>query len=83
MHRVDGMHQGKLKYDFQGPYEIMSGTPHGWYEIRRVGKSLVTKAAKEQLRTWRTDWSMTMDLEELLAMLDDSERTTKPEEENK
>ena len=77
------MHQGKLKYEFQGPYEIMAVTPQGQYEIRRVGKSLVTKAAKEQLRTWPTDWSMTMDLEELLAMLDDSERTTKPEEENK
>ena len=49
------MHQGKLKYEFQGPYEIMAVTPQGQYEIRRVGKYYVTKAAKEQLRTWPTE----------------------------
>nr|CAI5842827.1 unnamed protein product [Callosobruchus analis] len=70
MHRDDRLHQGKLKYEFQGPYEIMGITPEGRFETRRVGKSLVTKAAKEQLRSWPSDWSLTMDKEELLENLE-------------
>ncbi|CAG9773238.1 unnamed protein product [Ceutorhynchus assimilis] len=53
-----------------GPYEIMGITSEGRYEIKRVGKSLVTKDAKEQLRIWPSDWSMTMDMEELLEDLE-------------
>lgn len=70
MHRDDRMHQGKLKYEFQGPFEIVNITSEGRYEIKRVGKSHVTKAAKEQLRRWPSDWSMLMDIEELLENLD-------------
>ncbi|CAH2008626.1 unnamed protein product [Acanthoscelides obtectus] len=73
MHRDDKMHQGKLKYEFQGPFEIVGITPKGRYEMKRVGKSLVTKAAKEQLRSWPSDWSMTVNMEELLVDLEDDE----------
>ncbi|CAH2019474.1 unnamed protein product [Acanthoscelides obtectus] len=41
--------------------------------MKRVGKSLVTKAAKEQLRSWPSDWSMTVNMEELLEDLEDDE----------
>lgn len=71
MHRDDRMHQGKLKYEFQGPFEIISITSEGRYEIRRVGKSLLTKAAKEQLRMWPSDWSMTTNMEELFELIED------------
>ena len=81
MHRDDCMHPGKSKYEFQGPYEIMAVTPQGQYEIRRVGKYYVTKAAKEQLRTWPTE--LVNDNGLTLPVLDDSKRTTKPEQENK
>ncbi|CAH1122287.1 unnamed protein product [Ceutorhynchus assimilis] len=70
MHRDDRMHQGKLKYEFQGPFEIMNITPEGRYEIKRVGKSLITKAAKEQLRIWPNDWSLSMDMPELLEIME-------------
>lgn len=74
MHRDDQMHQSKLKYEFQGPYEIVAITPEGRYEIRRVGKSLITKAAKEQLRMWPSDWSLAMDMTELLSMMESESR---------
>lgn len=74
MHRDDCMHQGKLKYEFQGPYEIISVTPEGRFEIRRVGKSLITKAAKEQLRMWPTSWSLSMDITELLDLMENDIR---------
>lgn len=45
MHRDDQIHQNKLKYEFQEPLEIVFNTPKGSYEIRKVGKSLITKAA--------------------------------------
>jgi reverse transcriptase-like protein/integrase-like protein/aspartyl protease len=72
MHRDEKMHQGKLKYEFQGPYEIVGITPEGRYELRRVGKTLVTKAAKEQLRQWPSDWSLTLNIPDLLEELDDN-----------
>lgn len=70
MHRDDKMHQGKLKYEFQGPFEVMGTTQEGRYELKRVGKSTITKAAKEQLRIWPNDWSLTMDMPDLLDMLE-------------
>lgn len=33
MHRDDQMHQGKLSYEFQSPYEILNITPEGRYEM--------------------------------------------------
>lgn len=70
MHRDEQMHKSKLKYEFQGPYEVVGITPEGRYELRRVGKQLITKAAKEQLRKWPTDWSLAMDMSQLLEDLE-------------
>nr|CAH7764899.1 unnamed protein product [Callosobruchus chinensis] len=66
---MDGQN-GRVDYGRFRPFEIVGLTPEGRYEIRRVGKSLVTKAAKEQLRSWPSDWSMTMNMEELLQDLE-------------
>lgn len=74
MHRDDKMHQGKLKYEFQGPFEVMDITEQGRYELKRVGKSTITKASKEQLRKWPTDWSLTLDIPEILRFMDDDSR---------
>lgn len=71
MHRDEKMHQKKLKYEFQKPFEVMGTTPEGRYELKRVEKATVTKAAKEQLRRWLTDWSLTLEMPELLEMLKD------------
>nr|CAH7758035.1 unnamed protein product [Callosobruchus chinensis] len=73
MHRDDKMHQGKLKYEFQGPFEVLGTTPEGRYELKRVGKNTITKAAKEQLRKWSTDWSLSVDLTDLLDALDNND----------
>lgn len=70
MHRDDKMHQSKMNYEFLGPYEVVSITKEGRYELRRIGKSLITKASKEQLRKWPTDWSLTVDMPELLEQLE-------------
>lgn len=70
MHRGDKMNQGKLTYKFQGPFEIMGITPEGRYELKRVGNSTITKAAKEQLRGWPNDRSFTMDMPNLLERLE-------------
>ena len=43
--------------------------PEGRYELRRVGKSTTTKAAQEQLRQWPNDWSLNMNMPELLETL--------------
>ncbi|CAG9772367.1 unnamed protein product [Ceutorhynchus assimilis] len=74
MHRDETMHKGKLNYEFQGPFEVMGITSEGRYELRRVGKTTITKAAKEQLREWPKDWSLTMDLPELLDVLENDPR---------
>jgi hypothetical protein len=52
MHRDSIMHKSK-----QGPYEIISVTPEGRFEIRRLGRNAITKAAKEQLRPWLLIWT--------------------------
>ena len=44
----------------------MGITPEGRYELRRVGKSTTTKAAQKQLRQWPNDWSLNMNMPELL-----------------
>ncbi|CAG9761291.1 unnamed protein product [Ceutorhynchus assimilis] len=70
MHRDEKMHQGKLSYEFDGPFEVVGITPQQRYEIRIVGKSTITKAVKEQLRIWPTDWSLTLDMPDLLELLE-------------
>ena len=40
------------------------------YEIKRVGKNKIVKAAKEQLRPWPIDWSLSVDMNDLLDMLE-------------
>lgn len=74
MHRDDKMHQGKLSYEFDGPFEVVGITPQQRYELRRVGKSTITKAAKEQLRIWPSDWSLTVDMPDLLELLEEEFR---------
>ncbi|CAG9762608.1 unnamed protein product [Ceutorhynchus assimilis] len=74
MHRDEKMHQGKLSYEFDGPFEVVGITPQQRYELRRVGKSTITKAAKEQLRIWPTDWSLTLDMPDLLELLEEEFR---------
>nr|CAI5837537.1 unnamed protein product [Callosobruchus analis] len=73
MHRDDKMHQGQLKYEFQGHFEVRGTTLVGRCELKRVGKNTITKAAKEQLRKWPTDWSLSVDLTGLLDALDDND----------
>lgn len=75
MHRDEKMHKGKLDYEFQGPFEVMGVTSEGRYELRRVGKTTITKAATEQLRGWPKDWSLTMDMPELLDVLENDSRS--------
>lgn len=36
MHRDDRMHLGKLKYQYQGPYEVLNITSEGRYEIKTL-----------------------------------------------
>nr|CAH7726564.1 unnamed protein product [Callosobruchus chinensis] len=73
MHGDDKMLQEKLKYEFQGPFEVMGTTPEGHNDLKRVGKNTITKAAKEQLRKWPTDWSLSVDLTDLLDALDNND----------
>lgn len=70
MHRDSTMHKSKLLYEFMGPYEIISVTTEGRYEIRRLGKNAITKAAKEQLRLWPSDWSVACEMDQLLEFLE-------------
>lgn len=50
MLRDDQMYQNKLKYDPQGPFEIVSITAEGCYELRGVANLLITKETNEQLK---------------------------------
>lgn len=50
LHRDEKTELGKLSYEFMGPYDIIGITPEGPYQLKRVRKILVNKAAKEQLR---------------------------------
>jgi hypothetical protein len=61
MHRDSIMHKSK-----QGPYEIISVTPEGRFEIRRLGRNAITKAAKEPPK----DWSVALDVDDLLEFLE-------------
>jgi hypothetical protein len=70
MHRDSTMHKSKQEYKFMGPYEIISVTPEGRFEIRRLGRNAITKAAKEQLRPWPKDWSVALDMDDLLEFLE-------------
>jgi hypothetical protein len=70
MHRDSTMHKSKQEYEFMGPYEIISVTPEGRFEIRRLGRNAITKAAKEQLRPWPKDWSVALDMDDLLEFLE-------------
>ena len=58
MQKDKTLHNSKLNYRFLGPYEITSCLPRGRYELKQVGTRFTTKAAKEQLCKWPTDWSL-------------------------
>lgn len=75
MHRDFQMHISKSDYEFHGPYEVMNCLKKGRYEIKKVGTNVVTKAAKEQLRPWLIQWSLNVDMKEILDFLE-SERDT-------
>jgi hypothetical protein len=71
MHRDSTMHKSKQEYQFLRPYEIISVTPEGRFDIRRFGRNaIITKAAKEQLRLWPKDWSVALDMDDLLEFLE-------------
>ncbi|KAL1510087.1 hypothetical protein ABEB36_004742 [Hypothenemus hampei] len=74
MHRSDKMHKSKLHYEFQGLFEIVGITPDHRYELRRVGKTVITKAVKEQLRRWPTDWSLSVDMPDLLEFIENDSK---------
>uniref|UniRef100_A0A0A9X1Z8 RNA-directed DNA polymerase n=1 Tax=Lygus hesperus TaxID=30085 RepID=A0A0A9X1Z8_LYGHE len=76
MHKDKTLHNSKLNYTFLGPYEVISCLPRGRYGLKKVGTRFVTKAAKEQLRRWPTDWSLMCDIGDLLDSMQDEEGTT-------
>ncbi|CAH1964857.1 unnamed protein product [Acanthoscelides obtectus] len=51
MHRDSQMPISTSDYEFLGPYEVIKCLENGRYEIKKVGTTIVTKAAKEQLRS--------------------------------
>lgn len=55
------------------PYEIVGVTKGDRYEIRRLGKNLITKAPKEQLHMWPTEWSVGCGMDDLLNFLETDE----------
>lgn len=76
LHRASKLHASKSKFEFLGPYEVINITDLGRYELRRVGpgKKNIVKAAKEQLRLWPTDWSLTTDMSDLLDLFETEEK---------
>ncbi|XP_044766176.1 uncharacterized protein LOC123322299 [Coccinella septempunctata] len=70
MHRDSQMHISKSDYEFLGPYEVVNCLDNGRYEIKKVGTNIVTKAAKEQLRRWPTQWALNVDMNEVLDFLE-------------
>ena len=73
LHKDKTLHNSKLRYRFLGPYEVTSCLPRGRYELKKVGTRFTTKAAKEQLRRWPTDWSLMCDTKDLLDFMQDDE----------
>lgn len=47
MHRDSHMHIRKSKYEHLGPDEVSICLNYGRYEIKKVGTSVITKAAKD------------------------------------
>lgn len=72
LHRASKLHASKTDFEFMGPYEVISITNEGRYELKRVGvtRHKIIKAAKEQLRLWPKDWSLGADLGDLLDLLE-------------
>lgn len=52
MHRNSEMHKNKFPYEFLESYEVIRSMAGDWFELKKVGSNIVTKAAKEQLRLW-------------------------------
>lgn len=59
MHRDSEMHKNKLAYAFLGLYEVIRSMVSHRLVLKKVGSNVVTKAAKEQLRLWPANWSLT------------------------
>lgn len=72
LHRASRLHVSKTNFEFLGPYEIRGITKEGRYELKRVGarKHKIIKAAKEQLRFWPAEWSVSSEMDKLLELLD-------------
>lgn len=58
MHRDSQMHISKIKYKYLEPYEVLTCSDNGRYEIKKAGASVTTMAAKKQLRRRPTQWSL-------------------------
>ena len=71
MHRDSKMHASKTNYEFMGPYEVLACLPNERYELKKVGSNITTKAAKEQLRRWPTEWSLNCDGEYLTSLFEE------------
>ncbi|BES94514.1 Hypothetical Protein NTJ_07326 [Nesidiocoris tenuis] len=71
VHRDSTMHNSKFNYTYLGPYEVITCLPRGRYELKKVGSSVRTKAAKEQLRLWPSDWYLCSEIMELMEAIDD------------
>lgn len=70
LYRASKMHASKTKFEYMGPYEVLGITAEGRYELKRVGKNKIVKAAKEQLRPWLIDWCLSVDMNDLLDLIE-------------
>ncbi|CAH1956547.1 unnamed protein product [Acanthoscelides obtectus] len=63
----------KIDYEFLGPYEVVKCLENERYEIKKVGTTIIIKAAKEQLRSWPVQWSSNVDMGDILEFLEAEE----------
>ncbi|CAH2008163.1 unnamed protein product [Acanthoscelides obtectus] len=73
MHRDSQMHISKGDYEFLGPYEVVKCLENGRYKIKKVETTIITNAAKEQLRSWPVQWSSNVDMGDILEFLEAEE----------
>ena len=72
VHRSSKMHANKTDFEYMGPYEMLHITNEGRYELKRVEarKHKIVKAAKEQLSLWPSEWSIAVNMGEILDLID-------------
>ncbi|CAH2009908.1 unnamed protein product [Acanthoscelides obtectus] len=67
------MHISKSDDEFLGHYKEVKCLENGRYEIKKVGTTIITKAAKEQLRSLPVKWSSKVDIGDILGFLEAEE----------